>query len=320
MTFNNTSSLKKRFQILRNIREYFWSKDYTEIDTPVIVDSPGMELHVDALSVKGENIKDKHLITSPEFALKKYLGAGYENIFQITKTFRDEPSHQYHSSEFTMLEWYATGMELDEFIIFLRDFIIELAEKTNNSTIVPFDGKKIDLADEWQVLSIPVLFQEMLQIQLTPDYSFELLAKDCKELGLTVDKSDDWDDLFFKIFLTEIEPVVTKEKVTVFTNYPPTQAALASINEQGWSGRFELYVDDLELANAFYELTDSVEQKRRFEEVMEKRRQIGKETYQIDNELIEAVGKMPPTSGIALGVDRLVMLLTGESSIAKILP
>ncbi|MBF0275160.1 MAG: EF-P lysine aminoacylase GenX [Nitrospinae bacterium] len=310
--------LQKRFCVLKNIRDFFYSRNYLEVDSPLMVSSPGTEHHIDAVKASGKNFKEKHLITSPEFSLKKYISKGFERIFQLSSCFRDEQKTEYHSPEFTMLEWYSTGESLDDLIECVKAFIIEVTKKTNKTSIINHQGRTVDVENDWQVLSIPQLFQENLSIPLTPNYPLNKLQKDVLRLGLTVSDDDDWDDLFFKIFLSEIEPKITPNNITIFKDYPPSQAALAKIGKNGWAERFELYIDTVELANAFNELTDSIEQRKRFEEVNSYRKKREKEIYPIDEELLDVLDQMPQTSGIALGVDRFIMLLLGKNSIQEI--
>ncbi len=311
--------LSLRFRTLRLIRDFFQHEGYTEADTALLVPTPGMEETLRFIDVKGEEVPPLSLISSPEFGMKKIMAEGFEKIFYLGKSFRDEPLLPFHSSEFTLLEWYTARQNRQELYAFLKKFLVTIAQKVNGSSVIEVQGHAIDLAAEWEVFSLPELFREKLGIPLTPGYSYNALKEDALRFGLTATAEDSWDDIFYKLFLNELEGQLSQRKVAIVYDYPPSQAALAEITKEGWADRFELYIGGVELANAFNELRDPVEQRHRFETSLMYRKSHQLPCYPVDEELLEAIGNLPQTMGIAFGVDRFLMLLTGSGHISEVL-
>jgi lysyl-tRNA synthetase class 2 len=301
-------ALKVRDKTEAGIRTFFRERGFIETRTPLLVASPGMEPHIRPIEIK-TNTSRVFLPTSPEFAMKKLLAGGLTQIFQICPAFRDEPLSTTHHPEFTMLEWYrAHATEHD----------------IKKDTEITFQGKKISVKTPWPRLRTRDLFKEITEIDLVKSATPQALAKDCARLGIQTSAADTWDDLYFKIWLNCIEPKLPHDQAVFVTRYPASQAALAVVDKDPdgslWARRFEAYAGGLELANAFYELTDPIEQRKRFEKDMELRAQTyGPEFLPnpIDEEFMRALKEgLPPSAGIALGVDRLVMLLADEPEIA----
>ena len=319
MTISRKDRLAQRFSFLQAIRSFFLKEGYLEADTNLLVSTPGMEENLQFIDAKGGNLSTCSLISSPEFGMKKIAAEGFEKIFYLGKSFRDEPLLPYHAPEFTMLEWYTADQTTEECQAFLKRFILEMVVQLKGSFSIDIQGRRINLAEPWKVCSIPTLFQDELNIQLTPEYSYESLRKDALSFKLTVTENDSWDDLFYKLFLNEIEGKFSQNSAVFLTDYPPSQAALAQIGAKGWAERFELYIGGIELANAFNELRDPIEQRHRFETVLSYRKKHNMPCYPIDEQLLEAIGKLPQTVGVALGVERLLMLLTGAQHISEVL-
>ena len=302
----NTSfhAQKLRFQVLRSVREFFWQRHFTEVDTPVVVPCPGMETHLDPFWVS-----DKGLRTSPELHMKRLLAAGWDRIFQLAPSFRDEPVSTTHHPEFIMLEWYRTFADLSALIEDIHALLVHLAPLAQS---LDYFSKPLEL------LSIPDVFKSKTGIDLTSKSSFEAMQDFLRENHLTFEEKDDWDCLFFLIFLNFIEPDLGAECPTVLIDYPASQSALAKLNPFPIGAykrcfRFELYCKGIELANAFYELCDPVEQFKRFETCNLERKALGKRPYPIDDSFFRALETgMPPSAGIALGLERLIMLLAAH--------
>jgi lysyl-tRNA synthetase class 2 len=257
--------------------------------------------------------------------MKRLLAEGLDKIYDLGPCFRNgEPWDGTHDPEFLMLEWYRRDAGLEDL---MRDteemvrWVIENLPTTNYKLqTVPF--RRLTVEQAWR---------EYAGIELAPLLeNREAMADICRAKGQTVTDSDTWDDLYFKIFLSEIEPNICSQTpatsyqlpATFLYRYPASMASLArrSKDDPRWAERVEFYIGDLELANGFAELSDSIEQRKRFEEERELRQRLGKKTWPIDEKFLAALPKMGNAAGIAFGVERLAMLLAGAKSINDILP
>ena len=228
------------------------------------------------------------------------IAAVYRQVFEIKNCFRNGESSERHSPEFTMLEWYRCFVSLEQIIQDCLDLIEAL------------HGKR----PSFQRKSMAQLFQEKLQFKLTPATSIDELKALAKSLGLKADSFEIWDDVFYFIFVEKIEPFLDSSEPLFVEKYPPSQAAFARLTEDGWGDRFEIYWQGLELGNAFHELNDPKIQEQRFQEDLQKKSQIGKEVPNLDPEFMQALKSgMPPSSGIAMGLERLFMALNGIKEI-----
>lgn len=319
---------RHRFAVERSVREYFWSLDYEETRTPMLVRSPGMEPHIFPLLVS--NPHSSHLVflpTSPEFAMKKLLARGMPRIFQICSSFRDEPTSPEHHPEFSMLEFYETHCSIEQLQNRVEKLFSFVAEKIHQKTQIEFRGAKIDLSKPWPRLRVVDLFEEHVQIDLRTHQTSASLALICGLNGLSADANESWDDLYFKLWLNLIEPKLPKNQPIFVTHYPVSQSSLCNrvLDETGfeWANRFEVYVGQLELGNAFDELRDPALQRKNFEKDQKIRRDAYGDQYPtspIDEDFLAAIEHMPPTSGIALGLDRICMLMLNAKNIDEIIP
>lgn len=322
-----------RTQVEAGIRSYFSERDFIETHTPLLVPCPGMEPHIRPFRVipastdpeAGGTDRSGYLPTSPEFAMKRLLVGGLERIFQLSPAFRDEPRSVTHRPEFTILEWYRAYAGYEEIMTDTEELVERLARQIHGEPWIPYQGRRISVARPWPRLRVRDLFLEHAGINLVDCARAEDLARESERLGLGAGlEREDWDDLYFRIWLNRIEPALPAEQAVFVTRYPASQAALAVVDPDPdgsrWARRFELYLGGLELGNAFEELTDPVEQRRRFVEDMELRSRVygpGFPRSPLDEGFLEALEEgMPPSGGIAVGVDRLVMLLADEMDIS----
>ena len=317
-------ALRIRREVESGIRAFFTERDFIETTTPTLVPCPGMEIHVPTFRTTA----GAFLPTSPEFAMKRLLVGGLERIFQLARSYRAEPASSTHSPEFTMLEWYRAYAGLREIMVDAENLVEALALRIHGKPEISFGGHTISVAAPWPRFTIAELFREHVGIELTEKTPAAELARVSRERGHGVPDGATWDDLFFLLFLNEIEPRLPSDRAVIVSHYPPSQAALAVIetNERGerWARRFEFYVAGLELGNAFEELTNAAEQRARFVADMNERERIyGKRADEfgrspLDEDFLAALSEgMPPSGGIAVGVDRLVMLLADESDIER---
>lgn len=316
--------VRVRARVEREIRRFLESRGLEEVRTPLLVSSPGMEPYIRPIEIKATGGR-VFLPTSPEFALKKLLAGGMENIFQLGPCFRQEPVSRTHLPEFTMLEWYETRRDYLQLMETTEQLVESVARAVHGKAQFIFRDKSIDVSTPWPRLTIEELFLRWGACDLRRNGDREGLGAACRELKIATDPSDTWDDLFFKIWLNEIEPRLPQDRAVIVHRYPPPQAALSVMETDpdgtAWARRFEVFIGGLELANAFEELRNPVEQRARFEKDMALRQAVFGDSFPpnpIDEEFLRALEEgIPPTSGIALGVDRLIMLAADEPDIAN---
>jgi lysyl-tRNA synthetase class 2 len=305
-----------RSEVTALIRAFFNAQGFLETPTPLLVPCPGMEVHIQPFKLES----GAYLPTSPEFAMKRLLVGGLNKIFQICPAFRYEPNSPHHHPEFTMLEWYRTHAGYEDIMRDTENLFESIAVQLFGQPKIPYQGKTISVKTPWPRMRVRDLFLEHAQVDLVKSHHPELLAKDCERLGLKPSATDSWNDLYFRIWLNFIEPKLPQDQAVFVTRYPASQSALAVIDQDTdgsrWSKRFELYLGGLELGNAFEELTDPVEQRERFIADMQERKKLYGEESPIDEGLLAALEEgLPPSGGIAIGVDRMVMLFADESDI-----
>ena len=304
-------NLRQRASLLRAIRSFFDQHDFLEIEAPILVPSPGLELHLDAFAVS----PTRYLITSPEYQMKRLLAGGLPRIFSLGKVFRRGELGPHHNPEFTMLEWYRAGAGWQAIADDVEALVWSLGQA------VGYCG--LDLQPPWERLSVADAVQRYANVRVDGDESAEALAEKARAAGHRTPASNQrWDDVFFQLFLDAVEPHLGRERPTILFDWPRPLAALAreKPGDPRVVERFEAYAAGLELCNAFGELVDPIEQRRRLEADLAERRRRGLPEYPIDEAFLSALADMPPSAGVALGVDRLAMLLLSASDIRDVLP
>ncbi len=321
--------LRARARVKTAVRAYFADAGFTEVETPVLQTSPGNETHVGALATAltapdGE-AQPLYLNTSPEFACKKLLAAGMKRLFTLAPVFRDRERGRLHHPEFTMLEWYRADGSLDDIAADCAA-LLRAAAKAADTRLLRHGVAQADPFAPPEAISVVEAFRRYADIDLAdmlPDAAdgFERLATAVRALGLRVAVDDTWSDLFSKAMSAAVEPHLGIGRATLLTRYPASEAALARLcpDDPRFAERFELYACGVELANAFGELRDPVEQRRRFEAAEAERARIYGNRYPVDEDFLQALETMPDACGIALGFDRLVMLVTGAPHVEDVL-
>lgn len=325
-------NLRIRQTVIRAVRAFFAEQDFDEVETPCLQISPGLEPHLKAFATRwddawGNPPRDLYLHTSPEFTMKKLLVAGVERLYQIAHVFRNGERSVTHHPEFSMLEWYRAGGSLDQ-LMDDTESLVRRAAKAANATHLVHRGRICDPFRPWRRLSIAEAFFDYCDMDVLatapdpwqPDVA--RITAEAKRLGISVSNSDRWDDIFFKIMLDRIEPHLGFGVPVILHSYPVSMAALArpSATDPRVAERFEAYGCGVELCNAFGELTDAAEQRRRFQADMDLKEHIYGERYPIDEDFLTALAAgMPPSAGIALGLDRLIMLIAGADSLDDVL-
>lgn len=336
-TLKKRPAARARQILYREIRSYFAKEGFDEIETPLLVPAPGLEPHVNCFKTRfipemGAAGAERPLWLhgSPEFAMKRLLADGWERIFQITKVFRNGEVAQHHNPEFTMLEFYRTvfaeneraGKGYGPILIDLEEIGVRAAEAIGGSHLVKVDDATVDFHPPWERLTVREAFASRAGIDLPMDGDAELLRERALERGFELPSSyTSFDDIFFTIFLTAIEPSLGWKRPTFLVDWPASMAALAKLrqDEPDVAERFELYVGGRELANGYFELNDEEEQRKRHLAEQAQRRELGREVYPLDERFIAAVGRMPQAAGVAVGLDRLLMILGGWTSIEEVI-
>jgi lysyl-tRNA synthetase class 2 len=320
-------NLIRRGKMIEGIRRYFLQEGFLEIETPYLVSSPGMEPHLAALEVligRPDGTRRRmYLHTSPEYAMKKLLGQGWDRIFQICRVFRDQEWGDTHRVEFTMLEWYRTHADYRKIMEDCEGLLQFLSREVLGGYQLSYQGKKIDLFPPAEKLSVAGAMRRYGGVDIEKNCDGPSLLVEAESRGFRFQSGGaySFDEVFFKVFLEAVEPHLGNSKPTFLYDYPASMAALARLKPENplWAERFELYLGGLELANAFSELVDPVEQRKRLESEQRLRAVLEKPLYPIDEELITSLSRMPPSAGIALGVDRLVMLFCNAPRIREVL-
>ena len=298
-------------QFLNQVRKFFSDKSFLEIKTPTLVLCPGTEPSIEVFEtefVLGSKVKKYFLPTSPELNLKKLLAEGADKIFEIAAVFRNGERTERHSSEFLMLEWYRSYVNLNR----IKMDVIELIE-------ILADQLKVEKPRGVLSFTIPQLFSQYCHFELTPQTGVEELKKLAATLSVDVSAAQTIDDFFYLIFMDKIEFQWPSDQLVFIEKYPPYQAALARIGADGWAERFEVYWHGLELGNAFHELNDPTVQKKRAIDDLRQKMLLGKKSVDLDETFFQALEfGMPPSAGIAMGLERLYMALTGIKDISSI--
>ncbi|MCM8595894.1 EF-P lysine aminoacylase EpmA [Accumulibacter sp.] len=295
-------NLRRRAQILGQIREHFARHGVLEVETPQLCAATVTDPHLASLRVSGHGF----LQTSPEYAMKRLLAAGSGPIYQIARAFRGEESGRLHNREFTLLEWYRPGWSVDQLI----EEVAAIARLALGD--LPVERRR---------------YRDLFRVHLGLDPltcpTADLRAAACAHRDLSFAEADR--DTWLELLMSEvIEPRLGTGVLTFVVDYPPSQAALARLDfdEQGdpVAGRFELYASGVELANGYDELVDAGEQRARFAADLRQRQALGLAEVALDENFLAALASgLPPSSGVALGVDRLVMLAAGATTLAEVI-
>jgi lysyl-tRNA synthetase class 2 len=322
-------ALMARNRITAALRAHFAAGGFVEVEAACLQVSPGNEAHLSAFATQilGSDgaARPLYLHTSPEFACKTLLAAGERRIVSFARVFRNRERGPLHHPEFTLLEWYRAGEDYDRL---MRDCaeILALAAEMAGTRSLTYRGQESDPFAQFERLTLAEAFDRIgidLLATVAPDGTTDRdgLAAAVTKAGLRVAGDDTWADLFSRVLVARIEPGLGTGRPTILCEYPVSEAALArpTAHDPRVSERFELYACGVELANAFGELTDPTEQRRRFVLEMDEKERVYGERYPIDEAFLEALAIMPEASGIALGLDRLVMLCVGARHIEDVL-
>ncbi len=318
--------LLARAKIFSALRVWFTMQDFLEVDVPALVVSPGNEAHLHAFSTQlihnDGSQSTRYLHTSPEFACKKLLAAGERRIFSLAHVFRNRERTLTHAPEFTMLEWYRAE---EDYRVIIEDTLalVRLAAETSQRSTWTWRGRACNVAGNAEWLSVNDAFLQHAGVNVLATLNADGTANRAALAAMApvaFAADDTWSDIFSRILVEKVEPHLGNGRLTVLYEYPSVEAALARscAHDRRVAERFELYACGVELANGFGELTDATEQRRRFTSDMDIKQQRYGERYPLDEDLLHALTLMPAAAGVALGLDRVIMLATGASNIAQI--
>jgi len=323
------AALLARNRVKAALRAHFEGEGFVDVEAAALQVSPGNETHLHAFATHALSPDGRawplYLHTSPEFALKKMLAAGERRIFDFARVFRNRESGVRHAREFVMLEWYRAG---EDYTTLMADCaaILRRAAEAAGATSLRHGRRVADPFAEPERLSVAEAFRRHSGIDLMATLDpaglplREPLAEAAVDAGVRLAGDDTWSDIFSRLMAERIEPAIGNGRSTILYDYPLPEAALArrKPGEPRLAERFELFACGVELANAFGELRDADEQRRRFAADMDEKARLYGERYPIDEDFLAALPHMPEASGCALGFDRLVMLLVGAPRIADV--
>ena len=338
MTTSRRAQARARAQLAAETRRALTSLGYEEVETPSLVPAPGMEPHLSPFLAPfvpegGGAPRPLWLITSPEFAMKRLLAEGFERIFQLSRVFRNGEVSATHNPEFTMLEFYRTGTG---YLGIMEDLerLVEQAARAlapGGAPKVERGGRVLSLAAPFERLTVQEAFLRHARVDLGACLTAgagggaspgDRLRAAAQAAGHALGPAGEpFDDVFFRLMLDAVEPRLGLDRPTFLTDWPASMAALSRVKagDPRWAERFELYAGGLELANGFSELTDAVEQRARLLEEQALRAALGRPALPLDEDFLAALPRVPEAGGVAVGFDRLLMLLTGAPAIEQVL-
>ncbi len=313
------AAARARQSFYASLRDTLGRLGYLEVETPCLVAAPGMEPHISAFEVPFVPETDVgrsrtlYLHTSPEYAMKRLLAEGSGPVFQICKVFRNGEVSRTHNPEFSLLELYKPAADMTGAMADVETALCAADGALGSSGFFA--------RTPYQRLTVREAMRLALDIDLALCPDAETLGAAARRLDVHVPEGERFEDIFFRLFLERVEPGLGSERPTYLTEYPAPMASLARLKpaDPSVAERFELYAHGMELANGFSELTDGTEQRRRLLDEQAQRRAQGRPVYPLDEAFLEAVGRMPPSGGVAVGLDRLLMLYTGAERIEDVL-
>ncbi len=318
--FHSTVSLRAKILNIRNrglskIRCFFENRGFVNMETPTLVPSGGVEAYVSSFHTTYTDVRGKSwrisMPTSPEFALKKLLAEGFQKVFQLSRAYRNSGElARWHEPEFMMLEWYRSGATLQDIMNDTRELVLALDASLGTNSVVP---------KNWKTHTVRELFLQHCSLDISQLQNEQDFRNAAQKISASIVSTDDWDSVFCKLFMEKIEPHLAAEKACFVTHYPRRMGALARVAKDSlYVERVEAYLQGVEICNGYFELTDTVELKDRFDTISQKR-----DANEVTRDLIfEETMKfgLPPCSGNALGVDRVIAIVSGIPEIAKLFP
>jgi elongation factor P--(R)-beta-lysine ligase len=336
-----SETARARMLLSRTLRASLEARGYFEVETPLVVPVAGQEPHLRPFETRFTpdlpvppggvaGARRLHLVTSPEYAMKRLLARpGFSRVYQIARVFRDGEVSPSHNPEFTLLEFYATPGDAGLIQQHVEELVAACAMALNGALAAPIAPARVprgprraalDLTPPYERLTCREAFLRHVGFDPLP-LDAEALAQGARAAGVRPGPGASWDEVFTQLLLELVEPALGLTRPVFLTEYPASQAALARLkaDDPRVAERFELYAGGLELCNGFSELTDAREQRSRLEAERAERARMGSAVFPLDEAFLAALPAIPGAGGVAVGVDRLLMLLTGAGSIADVL-
>jgi lysyl-tRNA synthetase class 2 len=314
-------TFKTRSKIIQVIREFLTGHGFLEVETPMLQTIPGGAAARPFVTHHNTLDMEMYLRIAPELYLKRLMVGGIsEKIFEINRNFRNEGISPKHNPEFTMLELYQAYVDYNEMMVLTENLVSHVAQKVLGTTVIEFQGKQIDLTPPWQRLTMLGAIKKFTDIDFSQLLSVNEAAEAAETLGIEVEENDTWGKILDKIFEEKVEPHLIQPVHII--DYPRDISPLSKPHRDNprLVERFETRMNGWEIANAFSELTDPIDQKRRFEQQAQAKSKGDEEAHDIDEDYITALEYgLPPTGGLGIGVDRLIMLLTNSASIRDVI-
>lgn len=296
---------------IHSVHDFFAKEGFIHWLTPSFVESAGVDANIDFFYAKGVRTgRTYRLPTSPEFELKKAMVQGVDLIYEIKNCYRDDDTTPVHKTEFTMLEWYRSFATLEDIENDVKNLLNSLFENFG----LPYEN-----IENFSRYTMADLFKTYLQFDLHPQTSLNDLKKLLEAQALDWSDTDDWNDLFFRVYVDRIEPHLKALGAIIIRGFPAQQRSLSRLTKDGWADRFEFYWNGVEIANAYHEENNPTAIEEIIANEMKKRVKAGREPIQKDSSFVEMMKQgLPPSSGIALGLERLMMCLFEKNDIGEI--
>jgi lysyl-tRNA synthetase class 2 len=311
-------ALRARARVLEGIRAFFREREFLEVDPPIAQAYPNIDPNIFPVRIADASGKAArfYLHTSPELSMKKLLAAGSGDIFYLGKVFRNREGSPLHSPEFTLLEWYRVGGDADAVMRDVEELVRTLTRTIDGEAVVQGGGRRIPVDGPWPRWELDDAFRELLGVGMEDGKG---LREALDRKGMCPGADEPWEDLFHRACLDVVEPAIVERGACFLTGYPTALGAMARRRpgRPEVSERFEGFLGGVELVNGYEELTDPAEQEARLLALIDRHRRSTGQTLPADPGFLDALRRgLPPCSGAALGVDRLVMLLLGKDDIA----
>jgi lysyl-tRNA synthetase class 2 len=309
-----------RSQVISAIRDFLNRRGFLEVETPVLQPSAGGALAQPFITHHNALDQDFYLRIAPELHLKRLLVGGFDKVYELGRIFRNEGVSTQHNPEFTMLESYEAYANYNDLMATLEEMVYEVCQKVLGTSKVKFGKDTIDFKPPWQRLSLRDAVKEHSQIDFVKYPTVDDLRKKMRSLNIEVDPQKNWAKLIDELLKTFVRPKLIQP--AIIFDYPVSMSPLAKNKpgEERVAERFQAFAGGMEIANAYTELNDPIEQRKRFEEQLQERQGEGEERWAIDEDFLLALEYgMPPAGGLGVGIDRLVMVLTGQQSIREVI-
>ena len=330
MSAPSLDAVRARAKMLAAIRSWFGANGFVEVETPILFEHSGLNPHIDEfetayrVSPGDRNPRRLFLRTSPEVFHKRLLAAGLPKFYEIGRFFRNGEVTDSHNPEFTGLEFYEANADYRRVMEITEQVLSTAIAAVAGSMRIRMDKTEIDVTPPWDRMTVREAFAARAGVTLPATDDVAALSAEAKRIGIAVHESDAFDDVFFRIFLEKIDPHLGRPKPLFLYDYPASMGVMArrKAGDPTVAERVEAYIGGVELANGFSELTDPAEQRARFvadREIVARKRAVAPESLSLDEGFLEALSRMPPSTGIAIGLDRVLLLATERAAIRDVI-